>query len=818
MKLSTRSWPVALGLMFALGISQTRCGGGNGGGNGLVTDGGTSGDDGSILGDDSGGAFEIGTIETGLTYDVQPATLQTITVMLGATSPTVSFNALANGAPTSAAWSVDRGDVGTITTGSASTGVFTPSGKTGGLVTITCSIGGKLVTRQVFVKLTASQNGGNAANPSEGLQMPTMPSQLSAGGGVGGVGGEGLGQPAASSDVSALGSPIDDGSGAGLKFLYPYDKTVFPRGQRAPLIMWSWKTGDADAIRMDLSTASGSFSWSGTFGRPMILGATGGKFIRSPIPQDIWDAATNTAGGTTPSGAPDTLTLSLTLASGGNGYGPIKETFTVAPARLSGTVYYNSYGTQYVKNWGGNHDKAGHYLGAAILGIHSGDTAPKLIVGQNSPTDASGVPTDDSGCRVCHVVASRGRWLVSQSEQGTPGDGRSFLYDLQAADVPGSSVQLAQEGVFGWGAMVGDASYMLTNAIDPSSTNPAIINSAAGSATSSFWKFGAAPTAATLSGLPAGVAAAYPSYSPDDKMVAWVDVTGTTSDAAGAIWVASYDASTQTFSGATKVYTPPAGTRVGYPVFLPDNSALLFETQVRTSQSDKVMVTRNGARSELWIVKLGATPTASKLLALNGLDATGKPYLPTGANNHGIAGATDPRSSYDESGWDDTTLNYEPTILPVVEGGYAWVVFTSRRLYGNMLTAVPWQSWPQDYDTTDLGQATVKKLWVAAVALGSTAGADPTFPPFYLPAQEILAGNSRGFWTLDPCRADGAGCDAGDECCGGYCEPGATGALVCTNAPPMSKCAGLEEKCKVDADCCDSTNKCIAGFCASGVR
>ncbi len=37
--------------------------------------------------------------------------------------------------------------------------------------------------------------------------------------------------------------------------------------------------------------------------------------------------------------------------------------------------------------------------------------------------------------------------------------------------------------------------------------------------------------------------------------------------------------------------------------------------------------------------------------------------------------------------YDDTTLNYEPTVLPVVSGGYAWVVFTSRRLYGNQLTA-----------------------------------------------------------------------------------------------------------------------------------
>jgi len=35
---------------------------------------------------------------------------------------------------------------------------------------------------------------------------------------------------------------------------------------------------------------------------------------------------------------------------------------------------------------------------------------------------------------------------------------------------------------------------------------------------------------------------------------------------------------------------------------------------------------------------------------------------------------------------DDSTLQYEPTVAPIVAGGYAWVVFTSRRLYGNVAT------------------------------------------------------------------------------------------------------------------------------------
>ena len=95
----------------------------------------------------------------------------------------------------------------------------------------------------------------------------------------------------------------------------------------------------------------------------------------------------------------------------------------------------------------------------------------------------------------------------------------------------------------------------------------------------------------------------------------------------------------------------------------------------------------------------------------------------------------------------------------------------------------------------------------------SAAGVDSSHPAFYLPAQEILAGNSRGFWVLDPCQADGTSCMTGDQCCNGYCEAG-DGGLVCSNTPPGSSCSGLSDKCASAADCCDPTNLCINGFCA----
>ncbi len=52
----------------------------------------------------------------------------------------------------------------------------------------------------------------------------------------------------------------------------------------------------------------------------------------------------------------------------------------------------------------------------------------------------------------------------------------------------------------------------------------------------------------------------------------------------------------------TPIYTPPMGTSAGYPAFLPDDSGLLFEQEVRASAGDAVMVTRNNARSQIeWL-------------------------------------------------------------------------------------------------------------------------------------------------------------------------------------------------------------------------
>jgi hypothetical protein len=104
------------------------------------------------------------------------------------------------------------------------------------------------------------------------------------------------------------------------------------------------------------------------------------------------------------------------------------------------------------------------------------------------------------------------------------------------------------------------------------------------------------------------------------------------------------------------------------------------------------------------------------------------------------------------------------------------------------------------------------KLWVAALDIGAPSGTDGSHPAFFLDGQEHTSDNLRGFWVLDPCKADGAACGTGDECCGGYCRSDDGGPLECV--PPPGGCSHEYEKCTQSSDCCDGGDQCINGKCA----
>jgi hypothetical protein len=59
----------------------------------------------------------------------------------------------------------------------------------------------------------------------------------------------------------------------------------------------------------------------------------------------------------------------------------------------------------------------------------------------------------------------------------------------------------------------------------------------------------------------------------------------------------------------------------------------------------------------------------------------------------------------------------------------------------------------------------------------------------------------RGYWVLDPCKADGASCVSGTDCCGGFCDAvDNAGQPICGKS--AANCSQPGDRCNVDTDCC----------------
>jgi hypothetical protein len=735
-------------------VAGSGCGGKDGGG-GVLNDAGDGTPDATVR--DAGPDADSGPSTSALT--ISPGA-----IMLDALSPQpVQFTARkADGSPSNIAvtWSVEPKELGSI---DAKTGLFTPSGASGD-VKITARAGASTVTLTVSVSVRVAQNGD-----------PDFGKTPDGAGGVGGVGGEGGGSEITDLTLRAAldAAATDDAS---LSWLYPYDGTVWPRGLPAPLLMWQRGDHAPVALKLTVSVDSG-------FQTTLYLGPPSGvsTIERIPIPQAVWRNAQLSG---------KTMKVALTYVANEGGFKTYKATrelsFTTAPTTLKGIVYYNSYGTKLAENFGGAKGGNGRF-GGATLGIVGGSFDPTLVAGKTS--------SDQSGCRVCHTVSADGSTLVALHNDGMEGS----IYDLRTSTE--RILPASENGKFGWAGMYPDGSAALGASGPPGrgQSNPASL------AKSEMYRVSDG-TKLTATGLEAVVTqAATPQFAPDGKRVAFNRWQGPLVGGLPANGKTLYmmdvnhpNADTFEFSNPVALFTAAPQSHIpGWPFFLPDNSGVVFELETAAGAGDEHLMTRKGARGELWWTDL--TGNAHALDAANG-----KGYLPvTVPSGHG----------------GDDMLSYEPTVAPIVAGGYAWVVFTSRRLYGNVAIRPPYESDPREYDLTPGNPAgpTTKKLWVSAISVPPVPGSDPSHPAFYLPAQELYAGNSRGFWTLDACKADGQSCAGGDECCNGYCSQ-ATEFPVCGVKPPDA-CAAEYDACNTSADCCDSGPllRCIAGHCATTV-
>jgi hypothetical protein len=771
-------WQLAFGFSIVLGaaVACGSSGGGSGFGDGSGKDAGSGGDDGGsiTLGGDGGIGGLRGTFNASTFAITPPTSALTITqgVDAGAAGTVQLYTTDGGQAFTGALFSIDRAELGTI---GATSGLFTANGSLGGTVTVTATYMGATATATIAISLQQTQNGASDALTSATLpDGGTATSSVTAfgPGGYGGVGGDGSGAAVSPAQQAALDAAATDGGGAtdGAGWLYPYDGTMFPRGILAPLLQWSvGSSGDYAAVKVQLHEAG--FDYTGYFAKPF-LAKTFGDI---PIPADVW---TSVYSSYTSATSKDDLSVTVTLLpkSGTGAFALPTRTWHIAGGSLRGKIYYQSYGTKLAAN--DDEDYNGNPYGGATLAISPGASAPTVAAGA-------------SACQVCHSVAANGSSLITQEGSGY---GNASQYVLTGTTSTENMIGASHP----FPAVSPDGTTLFSNSAPvPNASTP----SASGFATVATGGLTALP----MAGLPANLLAWFPTFSPDGTKVAYDDGT------ANALMLASVDLAGHTFGTPSNLFTP---TAIGafWPTFMPASDGVVFEQELVSNNrgAGEVGTTRSqcdtknggacleqGAHGELWYVNV-ATGKSVRLAMANG-DGYLPPHL-TAYNSGGVNDTTK-----------DAEFNYEPTVNPVVSGGYAWVVFTSRRLYGNVATINPFESDPR---FTDISQTpTTKKLWVAAIDLSADGTTDPSFAAFYLPGQELLAGNSRGFWVVDPCQADGSSCSTGDECCGGYCQAtGDGGAFVCSDVKPT--CAAEYDKCATAADCCDTTLECIGGRCS----
>jgi hypothetical protein len=541
------------------------------------------------------------------------------------------------------------------------------------------------------------------------------------------------------------------------RWLYPDDRTVFPRGLHAPLLQWDMPV--AEAVQIKLSSML--FEYQGCF--------PGGMTSQLAIPQAIWERA-----GDQSRGQPDPLTIELTLLASGSVVKLPKLTLIFALANLKSAIYYNTYGS----------------LKASSMGLIGG-VVMRVVPGKDEPDVFLSAPSPATHCVGCHSVSADGSRMVAEVHlQPGTAEGPSASFDLTKVGLGTNPPPLqANLNRAGFAGLYPDGSVYLTTARLGPGPIGSLLGLPVGNVPGTFGpeisKLYDTNTGAEIPNSGVHEYAYMPMFSVDGKVVVFnhMDTSGVT--AGHSLAVMDYDHASKKFSKLKQVFNDPVNFPA-WPFFLPDVVEKSQEFEVRlgkrivfqvgatpdfTTQEQPIGLTPHP--SDLWWLDVDSGK-AAPLNRANGLDAQGKIYLPYGER--------------------DAHKNYIPTVSPVAAGGYFWVFFSSKRNYGNAFIA----------DPPELNSEG-KKIWVAAIDINAPPGTDPSHPAFFLPGQELESGNIRAFAALEPCRENGSMCTSGIDCCCGFCTEGKCACKV--------ECAKLDERCTTAADCCDKTLSCIGGFC-----
>ena len=577
------------------------------------------------------------------------------------------------------------------------------------------------------------------------------------------------------------------------KFLYPFDGTVFPRGLPPPALQFgNGKTvmNTANAAYLKMTTTHFSYQQFGLGGTP----------VRMVITDLAWKGANLSAG------ANDPLVVAVSKRTGTTVSGPVSESWRIAQGTLKGFIYYSTYKSPLLPY------SEATMTGGGILRIKPGVKAPEVV---------------RKGCIVCHSVSANGNVLTSaigpDLTNPTAGDAVDLDLTSPTPKPRGPQTNIGQQYAFA--GLTPDGTLALTNG-NPGLGPPYLPHGFNGDFQSTLVNTATNTVVPSASLTQLVKHAQCPTFSIDGKHVAFIngDVSPekrvlATMDFDGAsvfsnLKVLRTESETTTnWTAASAGSMPAPGAAqpktIAWPSFTPDGNGILYHSGDSFDSSgfnySAGLGTSWAQYAELRLIELDGT--VKKLNALNGRDATGTSLLPYGEAI-------------------DNNLNYEPNVMPLPVGGYYWVVFTSRRSYGNKWapgrtkTTQPFDDPMQDPWGSNGGPSPRKKLWVAAIDLNHAdpANMDPSHAAFYLPGQEDDSANMRAFAALAPCQQMGATCESGSDCCDGYCRQNgndANGAPVLQCQPKLeTKCSLIDEPCATSVDCCDQTNLCIGGRCA----
>jgi hypothetical protein len=171
-----------------------------------------------------------------------------------------------------------------------------------------------------------------------------------------------------------------------MALVYPYDKTVFPRGLPSPIVQWNGNTGDADIYK--ITATSDTFDYVHYTTVPKAAGdvsGPGSRYSFPTAPADIWAKLTDSTVGN--------AIINIQRWDGAKAYKAKTQTWGIAAGNLKGSIYY----TRLVGS-----EATGQTF---LRRIQPGKTGEAFLV--NDPTKPA------PGCIACHSVSKDGSRIVA---------------------------------------------------------------------------------------------------------------------------------------------------------------------------------------------------------------------------------------------------------------------------------------------------------------------------------------------------------------------------------------------------------------------